>query len=230
MQQVLFAFCMILLTVISFLVMTRLYNRFSFSFFIPVLTATTLIIILLVILHIPYESYMKGGQWINSLLGPAVVALAYPLYKQRRFLMTHLFTILGGGLIGATSGMVSVTILAKLFGINHPLILSIIPKSLTTPVAIEVAKGLGGDASMAVIGVMIAGIFGVVTAPMIFKLTRVHSSIGRGVALGSASHAIGTSKAGEYGELAFSMSSVTMTLCAIIGSLLGPFVVWLFHI
>jgi predicted murein hydrolase (TIGR00659 family) len=230
MQQALFAFCMILLTVISFLVMTRLYNRFSFSFFIPVLTATTLIIILLVILHIPYESYMKGGQWINSLLGPAVVALAYPLYKQRRFLMTHLFTILGGVLIGATSGMVSVTILAKLFGINHPLILSIIPKSLTTPVAIEVAKGLGGDASMAVIGVMIAGIFGVVTAPMIFKLTRVNSSIGRGVALGSASHAIGTSKAGEYGELAFSMSSVTMTLCAIIGSLLGPFVVWLFHI
>ncbi|MEH7248359.1 LrgB family protein [Neobacillus niacini] len=230
MQQALFAFCMILLTVISFLVMTRLYNRFSFSFFIPVLTATTLIIILLVILHIPYESYMKGGQWINSLLGPAVVALAYPLYKQRRFLMTHLFTILGGVLIGATSGMVSVTILAKLFGINHPLILSIIPKSLTTPVAIEVAKGLGGDASMAVIGVMIAGIFGVVTAPMIFKLTRVNSSIGRGVALGSASHAIGTSKAGEYGELAFSMSSVTMTLCAIIGSLLGPFIVWLFHI
>ncbi|MEH7115026.1 LrgB family protein [Neobacillus niacini] len=230
MQQALFAFCMILLTVISFLVMTRLYNRFSFSLFIPVLTATTLIIILLVILHIPYESYMKGGQWINSLLGPAVVALAYPLYKQRRFLMTHLFTILGGVLIGATSGMVSVTILAKLFGINHPLILSIIPKSLTTPVAIEVAKGLGGDASMAVIGVMIAGIFGVVTAPMIFKLTRVNSSIGRGVALGSASHAIGTSKAGEYGELAFSMSSVTMTLCAIIGSLLGPFIVWLFHI
>ncbi len=230
MQQALFAFCMILLTVIAFFVMTRLYNRFSFSFFIPVLTATVLIIIILAVLHIPYKSYMIGGQWINSLLGPAVVALAYPLYKQRHFLMTHLIPILGGVLIGAISGMVSVSILAKIFGMIPPLILSIIPKSLTTPVAIEVARGLGGNASMAVVGVMIAGIFGVIAAPMIFKFARVHSPIGRGIALGSASHALGTSKAAEYGELAFSMSSVTMTLCAIIGSFLGPIVVWLFHI
>ncbi|SDM98737.1 LrgB family protein [Bacillus sp. OK048] len=230
MQQALFSISMILLTVFAFFVMTRLYKRFSYSFFIPVLTATVLIIIILVVLNIPYKSYMIGGQWINSLLGPAVVALAYPLYKQRHFLMTHMLPILGGVLIGAISGMVSVSILAKIFRLIHPVTLSIIPKSLTTPVAIEVARGLGGNASMAVVGVMIAGIFGVITAPTIFKLTRIHSPIGRGIALGSASHAIGTSKAAEYGELAFSMSSVTMTLCAIIGSFLGPFVVWLFHI
>lgn len=221
---------MILLTVLAFFVMTRLYNRYSYSFLIPVLTATALIVIILGVLHIPYKSYMIGGQCINSLLGPAVVALAYPLFKQRHFLMAHLFPILGGVLIGVISGMVSVIILAKIFGMSHPLILSIIPKSLTTPVAIEVARGLGGNASMAVIGVMIAGIFGVIAAPTIFKFTRVHSPIGRGIALGSASHALGTSKAAEYGELTFSMSSVTMTLCAIIGSFLGPFVVWLFHI
>ncbi|MDR7078752.1 putative murein hydrolase (TIGR00659 family) [Neobacillus niacini] len=230
MQQALFPIWMILLTVIAFFVMTRLYKRFSYSFFIPVLTATVLIIIILVVLNIPYKSYMLGGQWINSLLGPAVVALAYPLYKQRHFLLTHMIPILGGVLIGAISGMVSVSILAKLFGMSHPLILSIIPKSLTTPVAIEVARGLGGNASMAVISVMIAGIFGVIAAPTIFKFARVHSPIGRGIALGSASHALGTSKAAEYGELAFSMSSITMTLCAIIGSFLGPIVVWLFHI
>src|SRR4051812_31563120 len=114
MQQGLFPIWMILLTVIAFFVMTRLYKRFSYSFFIPVLTATVLIIIILVVLNIPYKSYMLGGQWINSLLGPAVVALAYPLYKQRHFLMTHIIPILGGVLIGAISGMVSVSILAKL--------------------------------------------------------------------------------------------------------------------
>ncbi|MBS4175240.1 LrgB family protein [Bacillus sp. FJAT-49736] len=230
MQQVLLAFSMILLTVFAYFVMTKIYKRYSYPFFIPVLTATTLIIIILLVLHIPYKSYMAGGQWISSLLGPSVVALAYPLYKQRHFLINHLFPILGGVLVGAISGMVSVALLAKILGVNQTLSLSIIPKSLTTPVAIEVARGLGGNPSMAIVGVMIAGIFGVIAAPTIFKLLRVHSPIGRGIALGSASHAIGTSKAAEYSELTFSMSSVTMALCAIICSFLGPIVVWVFHI
>ncbi|TCP21717.1 putative murein hydrolase (TIGR00659 family) [Scopulibacillus darangshiensis] len=225
-----FAICMILLTVVTYFMMTKIYRRYSYSLLIPALTATTLIIIILLVLHIPYKSYMIGGQWINSLLGPSVVALAYPLFKQRRFLMNNLFPILGGALVGAITGMVSIGILSKMFGINHTLILSLIPKSITTPVAIEVSKGLGGNASMTIVAVMIAGIFGAIIAPTIFKFARVHSPIGRGIALGSASHAIGTSKAAEYNELTFSMSSVTMTLCAIIGSFLGPIVVWLFHI
>ncbi|MCM3694605.1 LrgB family protein [Neobacillus niacini] len=230
MEKALFAFWMILLTVFAYSMMTRIYKRFSYSFLIPVLTATTLIVIILVLFHIPYEDYMIGGQWISSLLGPSVVALAYPLYKQRHFLINHLFPILGGVLVGAISGMVSVGLLSKLFGLNQSLILSIIPKSLTTPVAIEVTRGLGGNASLAVVGVMIAGIFGAIAAPAIFKFTRVSSPIGRGIAFGSASHAIGTVKAAEYGELTFSMSSVTMTLCAIIGSFLGPIIVWIFQI
>lgn len=230
MQQAPLAFCMILLTVIAYLAMARLYKRYPYSFLIPVLTATTVIIIILSVFHISYESYMVGGQWISSLLGPSVVALAYPLYKQRRFLLEYLLPIGGGVLVGASSGMASVALLAKIFGISHSLTISLIPKSLTTPVAIEVAKGLNGNASLAVVGVMFAGIFGVIVAPTIFKLLRVHSPLGRGIALGSASHAIGTAKAAEYGEVAFSMSSVTMALCAIIGSVLAPVVVWLFHI
>jgi putative effector of murein hydrolase len=172
---------------------------------------------------------MIGGQWINSLLGPAVVALAYPLYKQRHFLKNYLFTIVGGVLIATISGMVSIGLLAKILGINHTLILSIIPKSLTTPVAMEVAKGLGGNASIAIFSVVIAGILGAIAAPTIFKFMRVHSPIGRGIALGSASHSMGTSKAAEYSELTFSMSSVAMALCAIIGTFLGPIVVRVFH-
>ncbi|MFC5601703.1 LrgB family protein [Sporosarcina koreensis] len=230
MQQIPLAFCMILGTVLAYLAMARVYKRYSYSILIPVLTATTIIIIILSLFHISYDSYMVGGQWISSLLGPSVVALAYPLYNQRRFLLDHLFPILGGVLVGAISGMVTVALLAKAFGIEHSLALALIPKSLTTPVAIEVAKGLGGNASLAVVGVMIAGIFGAIVAPIIFKWLRVHSPIGRGIGLGSASHAIGTAKAAEYGELTFSMSSVTMALSAIIGSVLGPIVVWVFHI
>ena len=229
MQQVFLAFCMILLTVVVYFAMTQLYKKYSYSFLLPILTTTVIIIIVLAMFHIPYNSYMTGGQWINSLLGPAVVALAYPLYKQRHFLMNHLFTIVGGVLIATISGMVSVGLLAKILGINHTLILSIIPKSLTTPVAIEVASGLGGNAPLAIFSVMIAGIFGAIAAPTIFKYMRVHSPVGRGIALGSASHSMGTSKAAEYSELTFSMSSVAMALCAIIGTFLGPIVVSLFH-
>ncbi|MCM3744591.1 LrgB family protein [Sporosarcina luteola] len=230
MQQATLAFCMILVTIIAYLAMAKVYKRYSYSFLIPVLTATTIIIIILSLFHISYDSYMVGGQWISSLLGPSVVALAYPLYNQRRFLLDNLLPILGGVLVGASSGMVSVALLAKLLRIDHSLALSLIPKSLTTPIAIEVAKGLGGSASLAVVCVMIAGIFGAIVAPSIFTWLRVHTAIGRGIALGSASHAIGTAKAAEYGELTFSMSSITMALSAIIGSVLGPIVVWMFHI
>lgn len=229
MQQIFFAFCMILLTVAVNFAMTKLYKRYSYSYLLPIVTTTVVIIIILVTLHIPYNNYMIGGQWINSLLGPAVVALAYPLYKQRHFVMNHLFTIVGGVLVGAISGMVSVGLLAKILGINHTLSLSIIPKSLTTPVAIEVARGLGGNDSMTIFCVVIAGVFGAIAAPTIFKFMQVHSPVGRGIALGTASHSMGTSKAAEYSELTFSMSSVAMTLCAIIGTFLGPIVVWLFH-
>lgn len=230
MQQGTLAICMILLTVIAYLAMAKLYKRYSYSVLLPVLTATTIIIIVLSLFHIPYESYMVGGKWVSSLLGPSVVALAYPLYKQRHFLRDHLLPIIGGVFVGASSGMVTVALLAKVFGVKQSLALSIIPKSLTTPVAIEVAQGIGGDASLAVVGVMIAGILGAIAAPTIFKWLRVHSPLGRGIALGSASHAIGTAKAAEFGELTFSMSSVTMALSAIIGSVLGPIVVWVFHI
>src|SRR4051812_1311505 len=112
MQHIFFAFFMILLTVVAYYLMTQLYKRYSFSLLIPILTTTTLIIVILLVFHIPYSNYMIGGHWINFLLGPSVAALAYPLYKQRHFLINHLFPILGGVLIGAISGMITVGLLA----------------------------------------------------------------------------------------------------------------------
>lgn len=221
---------MILLTIIVYFTMTKVYKRYPYPFLIPVLPATALIVLILLVFHIPYKSYMIGGGWISSLLGPSVTALAYPLYKQRHFLIRNLIPILGGAFISTFSGMASVGFLAKILGMNHELILSIIPKSLTIPVAMEVAEGLDGNASMAIVSVIIAGISGVILAPIIFKWLRVQSPIGRGLALGSASNAIGTSKASEYSDLTFSMSSVSMALCAIIGAFLGPIVVWMLHI
>ncbi|WP_309090488.1 LrgB family protein [Domibacillus sp.] len=230
MPQFFLAVLIILLTVAAYLVMMKVYQRFPYPFFLPVLTTTVLIIMLLTAFHISYNGYMVGGQWISSLLGPAIVALAYPLYKQRHVLLQYGFPIFGGVLVGLFSGMISGLLFAEVLGVDRDLILSIIPKSITTPVAIQIAAGIGGVPSMTVVFVMIAGFSGVLLGPMVLKWVRIRSSLGKGIAFGSASHALGTSKAFEYGELAVSMSSVSMTLSAVLGSLFGPIVVWLFQI
>ncbi len=230
MQEFFIAVFIIIATVALYLVMTKVYVRFSYPILIPVLTTTVFIILLLLAFHVPYDKYMIGGKWINSLLGPAVVALAYPLYKQREMLVKYSIPIIGGVFVGLFAGMISGLVFAEVFSIDRSLILSIIPKSITTPVAIQIATGLGGVPSMTVVFVMIAGFSGVILGPLLLKWIRIKSSLGKGIALGSASHALGTSKAFEYGELTVSMSSVSMTLSAVLGSVFGPIVVWLFQV
>lgn len=230
MQQASIAILIILLTVAVYIAMTKLYVRFSYPVLIPVLTTTVAIILLLLAFHVSYDQYMIGGKWINSLLGPAVVALAYPLYNQRKILVKYSLPIIGGVFAGLFSGMISGLLFAEVFGIDRNLILSIVPKSITTPVAIQIATGIGGVPSMTVVFVMIAGFSGVILGPKIMKWVRIRSYLGKGIAFGSASHALGTSKAFEYGELTVSMSSVSMTLCAVLGSVFGPIVVWIFHV
>ncbi|MBY0195868.1 LrgB family protein [Priestia megaterium] len=230
MQEFFIALFIIIATVALYLVMAKVYVRFSYPILIPVLTTTVFVILLLLAFHISYDEYMIGGKWINSLLGPAVVALAYPLYKQREMLVKYSIPIIGGVFVGLFAGMISGLVFAEVFGIDRSLILSIIPKSITTPVAIQIATGLGGVPSMTVVFVMIAGFSGVILGPLLLKWIRIKSSLGKGIALGSASHALGTSKAFEYGELTVSMSSVSMTLSAVLGSVFGPIVVWLFQV
>jgi len=229
-QEFFIALFIIIATVALYLVMAKIYVRFSYPILIPVLTTTVFVILLLLAFHISYDEYMIGGKWINSLLGPAVVALAYPLYKQREMLVKYSIPIIGGVFVGLFAGMISGLVFAEVFGIDRSLILSIVPKSITTPVAIQIATGLGGVPSMTVVFVMIAGFSGVILGPLLLKWVRIKSSLGKGIALGSASHALGTSKAFEYGELTVSMSSVSMTLSAVLGSVFGPIVVWLFQV
>ncbi|MFJ7974437.1 LrgB family protein [Peribacillus sp. JNUCC 23] len=230
MQQTLFAIIVIVLTITAYVLMNRLYIRFSYPLLLPVLTTTIILIILLTLFHIPYSSYMIGGQWIQSLLGPAVVALAYPLYKQRHIVVSYWFPIISGVFVGLITGMISVLLFARVLGIDQTLILSMLPKSLTTPVALQVSEVLGGIPPMTTVFVMIAGFTGVILGPTFMKRLRINSSLGKGIAFGSASHALGTAKSAEYGEFTLSMSSVSMTLSAILGSIIGPIVAWLITI
>lgn len=230
MQQFLVSIIIVVLTVGMYLLMNRLYLKYSFAFLLPLLTTTIAIIVILSVFQLSYETYMIGGEWINHLLGPAVVALALPLYKQRKTLMGQLVPIVGGVVMGLLVGMVSGVWLAEVLGVSQNLILSIIPKSITTPVAIQVTKAIGGFSSMTIVCVLLAGLTGAVLGPTIFNWFRITSQLGRGMAFGSASHAIGTSKAKEFDELTVSISSVAMTLSAILGSSFATLIVWLFYI
>jgi predicted murein hydrolase (TIGR00659 family) len=229
-ERAIIAVTVIACTIITYMILTRLYQRFTYPLLMPVLTTMITIIVLLLCFDISYETYMIGGEWLDKLLGPAIVSLAYPLYKQRNILLKQVSPILGGIVVGSVIGVLSGLTLTQLFGFTKEQIFSMVPKSITTPVAMQVTSDLGGIPSLTVVFVMIAGFTGILIGPYVLKWFRIQSSVGRGVAFGSASHAIGTSKALEYNELTFAVSSVAMTLSAILGSMIAPFIVYLYYL
>ena len=218
------------LTVVLYFILNILYVRYRWTILTPVLTTTFVLVIILLLFNIPYDTYMIGGSWIDKLLGPAVVSLAIPLYKQRELLLQNLIPVAAGVLSGVVVGMSSGIVLAKLFRFSNETILALLPKSITTPVAMQIAGQLGGIPSLAAVFVMISGFSGIVVGPAFLKWLRIDSPIGRGIGLGASAHGLGTAKAFEYGPQEASMSSVAMSLSAVFGSFLGPVFVWLFFL
>jgi predicted murein hydrolase (TIGR00659 family) len=229
MQMIGISLGFVLMTVVFYLVTNALYFNYRRAFLVPAFASSVLIILILLMFRIPYDTYMLGGQWIDRFLGPAIVALAIPLYKQKDLLKLHVFPVLGGIAIGVFTGLFSGALFAQLFGFSQEIILTLLPKSITTPVAMEIAASIGGIAPLSAVFVMIAGFTGVLFGPVFLRWTRIDTPIGRGIGLGTSSHALGTSKALELGEQEASMSSVAMTLSALFGSVMAPIVVWLFY-
>lgn len=222
--SIIFAMC----TVFIFLLMKSLYSKFPWPIFIPALTSTSVILLLLLGTHTTYETFMLGGQWLQYFLGPAVVALAFPMYKQFNLLIKQWKSIISSGILGIIFGMSSGLFITKYMGYSKEVIVSILPKSITTPVAMNISQGLGGNESLTSVFVMIAGFTGVVLGPIVLKIFNITNNTSRGISLGISSHALGTSKASEFGIEAVSASTVTLTLSAIGGSLIAPIISWLF--
>src|SRR5690625_5043914 len=214
-------------TIVAYIIAKWLYNHYYTALLLPVAVATLLIVLFLVIFHIPYETYMLGGEWINKFLGPAVVALAYPLYHHWRTLKKITIPMVIGTLIGAIIGVVTGIGLTSLIGYDDIIIHSIAPKSVTTPVAMDISTSLGGIASLAAVFVMVAGISGAMLNSYIFNLCKMKNPISRGIGLGSDSHAIGTAKALESSALEDSASTIAMILSAIFVSIITPFIFYL---
>ena len=212
-------------TFMLFLVMRYFYIRYSYSFLHPVLTSTMIVCVILVAFKIPYATYMEGAKWINELLGACVVALALPLYNQRNIILKYKNAILLGISSGLFTAMGSIVLFAKLLGVEDKMIYTLLPKSITTPVAIQLSETMSGMPSLTAVFVMLAGFSGIIIGPYLLKWMKIKDPLSVGIAFGSASHALGVAKSSEYGELSLSMASVSMTLSAISGAIIGPLII-----
>ena len=188
----------------------------------PILLAIALLICFLKFTGVSYETYNEAGSLVEFWLKPAVVALGVPLYLQLRMIKKQLMPILVSQLVGCIVGLVSVTIIAKLMGASPAVIMSLAPKSVTTPIAMEVSKAAGGIPSLTAAVVVVVGLFGGICGFKILQVGHVGSPIAQGLSMGTASHAVGTSRAmevsGKYGAYA----SLGLTLNGILTALLTP--------
>ncbi len=191
----------------------------------PLLVATVIIIAFLKITGIPYDNYKLGGDYINFFLNPLTVALGIMLYRQRLTIKTHFISLVIGITSGVITSFLCLWFMGRLMGLDYELIYSLLPKSITTPMAISLTDILGGNASITVVMVIITGIFGAFIAPLMVKLMPFLSPIAVGVGIGTASHAVGTSKALEMGEIEGAFSSTAIALSGLITILLVPFLV-----
>lgn len=182
----------------------------------PLMIAIALVIVILSVFHIPLEDFNQGGDLIAFFLIPATAALALSIYRQVWLLKRNFLPIIIGSAVGSLVSMGSVYGLCRLFRLDDVLTQSLIPKSVTTPIAMDLSIQLGGEPSITVAAVVVTGIVGAIFAPSLIRLFRVDNSIAAGVAIGTCSHALGTTKALEIGEVEGAMSGIAIGVSGIL--------------
>lgn len=181
----------------------------------PILFDICFVILIMQLLDISLATYNIGGSVINMLLAPATAALAVLMYNQLEALKKNMLPVFIGTSVGALSAMTSIFMMCKLFGLDKSITLSLLPKSVTTPIAIEISNQLGGIVPITVAAAVFTGIMGMIICPIFIKLFRMKESVSVGIALGTCSHVSGTSKAVEIGELEGAMAGLSIGFAGI---------------
>jgi predicted murein hydrolase (TIGR00659 family) len=184
------------------------------------LVAVIVIITFLRIFGIPLDQYLVGGNMISLFLAPATAVLAVSIYRQFAILKQYFWPLIVGCFVGSITSMTSVVLLCRLFGLDRQIEASLIPKSVTTAIAIEISRTRGGIIAVTMVGVLLTGITGAMLAPKLIKLLRIHDPVIAGVAIGVSSHAIGTTKAIELGEIQGAMSGLSIGVAGLMTALL----------
>ncbi|MDR0847290.1 MAG: LrgB family protein [Lactobacillales bacterium] len=207
-----------------------IHKKFPNPFLSPLVTAVILGILFLNITGIKYENFYDGGQFLNMLITPATVAIAIPLYNSFHLLKKHYRSILAGIAIGATFGVLATGGLAMIFGLDKISILSLMPKSVTTAIALGVSDKLGGSTSLTLAAVIITGIVGSISGPYVFKILKITDPVAKGIAMGTTAHAVGTAEAIKMGRVEGAMSGLAIGVTGGLTVIIAPIVVQLLQI
>lgn len=215
----------ILLSLVAFEIGVAISKKFKYSFLNPLLIANILIVGFLLTTGISLESYNIGGNYISLLLSPATVVLAVPLYRQIASLKKFWKPILAGIIAGSLTSMACVIVVSRLIKLSDTLMLSLLPKSITIPMGSVVSEQIGGIPSVTIIAITITGITGAVAAPAVCKFCRIKHKVAQGIAIGTASHALGTTRAMELGEVQGAMSSLSIGVAGLFTAVVAPIII-----
>ncbi|WP_170930661.1 LrgB family protein [Fibrobacter sp. UWB1] len=215
----------ILLTLVTFEIGVTISKKFKYSFLNPLLIANILIVGFLLITGISLESYNVGGDYISVMLSPATVVLAVPLYRQISKLKQFWKPILAGIFAGSLTSLACVIVVSKLVGLSETLMLSLLPKSITIPMGSVVSAQIGGIPPVTIIAITITGITGAVSAPAVCRFCRIKHKVAQGIAIGTASHALGTTRAMEMGEVQGAMSSLSIGVAGLFTAIVTPIII-----
>ena len=204
------------LSLLGYEVGLLLKKKFKMAVFNPLLIGVICVIGVLAVGHIDYDSYYEGGRYISYLLTPATVCLAVPLYEQMGLLRKNLKAVAAGLISGVLASLVSVFLLAKLFGLDHAQYVTLLPKSITTAIGMGVSEELGGIVTITVAVIIITGILGNMIGEVVFKIFHIQEPVAKGLSLGASSHAIGTAKAMELGPVEGAMSSLAIAVAGLL--------------
>lgn len=210
------------LTFIVYAASQIIQSRTGWTILNPILVSAIFIIIFLKFIGIGIETYNEGGKYIEFWLKPAVVALGVPLYKELSAIKKQFIPLIVSELAGCIVGIISVVLVAQLLGASKEVVLSLAAKSVTTPIAMEVTKAVGGIPSLTAAVVICVGIFGGMTGFKVMRLTHIGSPIAQGISLGTAAHAMGTSRAMDVSDKYGAFASLGLTINGIFTALLTP--------
>ncbi len=211
----------ILLSLIAYLIAVMLKKKFGYAFLNPLLVAIIITLLFVVVLKVDYASYNSSARYLSFLLTPATICLAVPLYEQFDKLKKNATAILIGIFSGVAASVLSIFAMAKLLGFSKEEFVTFLPKSITTAIGLSVSEELGGYVPITVAAIIVTGVLGNIICEAVLKLFRITDPVAKGAAIGTSSHAIGTSKAIEIGEVEGAISSLSIVVAGIMTVLLS---------
>lgn len=212
------------ISVFAYIIGMWLKKKLGWGILNPLLVAVILVIAFLVGTGIPYAEYNEGASYISYFLTPATVCLAIPLYKQLELLKKNFAAVILGITSGVLASAVSIFAMSLLFKLDYVYYVSLLPKSITTAIGMGVSEEAGGIVTITIVSIILTGIFGNIIGEVWFKLIGIKEPIAKGLAFGTASHAIGTAKALELGEIEGAMSSLSVAVAGLMTVVVTPLV------